>query len=326
MVALRALKEGDIIVPGRCLLFTSPRNVAEFVNGEGNSALLDGPLMTIKNIATPSGETMTLHAVFVGLAMFIRDFRGKRQRPNAAIEISTSKGANDGFINFAVQTRNGVGIAAGSPIVVDYGEHYKPTAVNTDSAPAKRFRGAIDVVFARQMDSLLELPKAEPEKPEKVPEKVPEKPVPSTPPKAPSGSSSETELSSTSDYVLIYRKGELIIRSKGGAMRIPPKTVVHIFASGAIGDAPAGQSDLRRFKFEKQKKRWSTPPARRSSPWVSSSRRPPVPINSMHTPRWQPRASRPQSLRCRRICATPRPVGPHQRRQQRSNVHRSPRS
>ena len=29
--------------------------------------------------------------------------------------------------------------------------------------------------------------------------------------------------------------------------------MVHIFTNGAIGDAPAGQSDLRRFKFEKPK-------------------------------------------------------------------------
>jgi hypothetical protein len=85
--------------------------------------------------------------------VFARDFRGKRARANAVLRVRPNIGANDGVLQLVVNTRNGCGIAAGSDILCDFGEHYVPTSVPSSMGPAgKRFRGALDVLVARQLE------------------------------------------------------------------------------------------------------------------------------------------------------------------------------
>jgi hypothetical protein len=53
-----------------------------------------------------------------------------------------------------VQTRNGVGIAAKSPVVIIYGNEYDinmaTMAAASDEGDAKRFRGVLDEYFKKQ--------------------------------------------------------------------------------------------------------------------------------------------------------------------------------
>ena len=90
----------------------------------------------------------------VGVSTYARDFRGKRARANAFLRVRPNIGANDGVLQLVVNTRNGCGIAAGSDILCDFGEHYMPTSVPSSMlAGGKRFRGALDVIVRRQLES-----------------------------------------------------------------------------------------------------------------------------------------------------------------------------
>lgn len=154
LCASQGFREGDTVVACRCLLFSTARGVANFLNTEGNGVLLDGPLLHISGLATATDEKMELFAVQVGVSMFIPDFRGKKGRANVTLRITPSLGANDGFLSFVAQTRNACGIAAGSPILCDFGESYRQTHGDPASSPAKRFRGALDVLVAKQWQAL----------------------------------------------------------------------------------------------------------------------------------------------------------------------------
>jgi hypothetical protein len=153
LVASRALKDGDVIIPARVLLYSDIRTLSEFLNGAG-AALADGTLVKLTNLLTATGDTMAMYAVMVGVCTYARDFRGKRARANAFLRVRPNIGANDGVLQLVVNTRNGCGIAAGSDILCDFGENYTPTSVPTSMlAGGKRFRGALDIVVARQLEA-----------------------------------------------------------------------------------------------------------------------------------------------------------------------------
>jgi hypothetical protein len=105
LVASRALKDGDVIMPARVLLYSDVRTLTEFLNGAG-AALADGTLVQLTNLHTPTGDTVSMYAVMVGVSTYARDFRGKRARANAFLRVRPNIGANDGVLQLVVNTRN----------------------------------------------------------------------------------------------------------------------------------------------------------------------------------------------------------------------------
>ena len=79
LTATKSLKEGDEAFTVKCLVFSATHLVAEFLNTEGNSALLQGPLFCITHVAKDDGSVRELYLVPVGLGMYLRDYRGKKK-------------------------------------------------------------------------------------------------------------------------------------------------------------------------------------------------------------------------------------------------------
>ena len=263
LITTKAIKEGDMVVLARCLLFSKSQNVAEFVNSGGNSALLEGPLIHITNVETPLGNTTELFAVLVGIGMFVQDFRGKKARPNACLKFVPGKGCNDGVLTFVASTRNACGIAAGGTILADFGEIYRPLSLTEPSSAAKKFRGALDLVFNRQMENTQEPANLPPPTPSGTPNPTPRPKAADTPvdPQViPSGEGSnaskdnEIKLVATSDYEIIFKEGKtLLIRPLASNTRISPKTVLVTFSAGSV-DVEANQAitaSLFAFHFSK---------------------------------------------------------------------------
>jgi hypothetical protein len=267
------------------LLFSNVACLTEFLNGDGNSALLEGPLVKVDNLAVSGGdvlfgwtETKELYAVFVGAAMFIRDYRGKRGRPNVTMRVTPSKGSADGFISFVVTTRNGSGIAAGSLILADFGEHFMQTAAPL-STSVKRFRGALDVIIARQLAQNVPVvdaaetaaaaaaaaaavvaaaaaaAKAKATAAALLAVPPPAIVVPKPPGAVAVVAGGEIPVGAHGDYTLVVKDGALVMRSKGSNknLRLPPKTVLYSFSTGMIDEKHKNEGHM--FKFTKPKEK-----------------------------------------------------------------------
>ncbi len=155
LTATSALKEGQAVMNVKCLTFSAPQLVAEFLNNEGNSAVMQGPLFCITHVEVDDGTQRELFLVPVGLGMYLRDFRGKKGRRNVVLTAHPEVGPNDGMLTLEVSTRNNSGIAAGQHLFADFGESFR-TVSYLENSSSKRFRGALDVIFARQSNEPLE--------------------------------------------------------------------------------------------------------------------------------------------------------------------------
>ena len=90
-------------------------------------------------------QPVEIWAVLVGVAQYIQDFHDIRPRANAVLEFDPTRGINSDSLKVVVCTRTGVGISAGSPILLNYGANF-----NFESACAKNssdfFLGALNMV------------------------------------------------------------------------------------------------------------------------------------------------------------------------------------
>ena len=164
IVTQRKLAETAIAMEAPCLPFSSAAAIGEFLNHGGNSVLAEGGLVEVTGIKTQDDSTCSIFAALVGCARFIRDCRQvgagltkagpASRRANVRFECAPGAGANDGFLFVRVVTRNGVGIAAGSELVADFGPEYT-TAKAGEGSLQKKFKGALDALFQSQkkMDS-----------------------------------------------------------------------------------------------------------------------------------------------------------------------------
>ena len=150
LVTTRALKEGATICSVSALLFSKESLVRDFLNVGFHAALTESPLLTVHGLDTVAGQgSMSVHAVLVGAARLVTDFRGFRKWANCSFHVSPDAGANDDFISLVVQTHNGCGVAAGSELMADLGEGFVPGAAG-DRPPSKKFKGALDALFDEQ--------------------------------------------------------------------------------------------------------------------------------------------------------------------------------
>lgn len=149
-----ARREGDEVCSVTGLLYDSIANITNFLSQGGNKVLVDR-LLEIRGLAMNDGEEGSVYMAITGVARYIRHYLGvRRGGPNVVLKVQASKGCGDGLVSCIVQTRNGVGIAARSPIVMNYGNEYDlnvaATAAASDEGDAKRFRGVLDEYFAKQ--------------------------------------------------------------------------------------------------------------------------------------------------------------------------------
>lgn len=151
LVTEKGRGEGDILCPVSCLLFSSAAGLHECISTAGNAALLDGPLLHVSGLRCPGGEVMAAYAIPVGAARLVSDYRAAgRHHPNAVLRARPHRGPNDGFLELVVRTHNGHGIAAGREIVLDLGAA-RAVGLELTAPPAKRFKGSLDALLARQM-------------------------------------------------------------------------------------------------------------------------------------------------------------------------------
>ena len=62
---------------------------------------------------------------------------------------NAAKGFNEGALEIRISTRNGAGVAKGSPILVDYGPGFSmEEAARLVGGSHKNFRGALNATFA----------------------------------------------------------------------------------------------------------------------------------------------------------------------------------
>jgi hypothetical protein len=105
-------------------------------------------------------------AVLVGACQFTQHFNGYRPRANCILEFDVSKGFNNGeqeepagvstaALKLKIATRNGAGVSAGSPLLLNYGMSFDFGAACTRfAADTAIFKGALDALFDSQKNRL----------------------------------------------------------------------------------------------------------------------------------------------------------------------------
>ena len=114
------------------LTFDSMEKLRRFIEASGKEFL--SLVLRIDNVhlnnETPP-KVGPLYHVVTGAGRFIRHYTPIRKSPNVVLEIVTSRGLNDGLVKVFVRARNKVGIAQGSPLLLNYGQDYDHDAVAT---------------------------------------------------------------------------------------------------------------------------------------------------------------------------------------------------
>ena len=104
-----------------------------------------------------AGSNVVVYAVLVGVAQYIQHYQGIRPRANATLRFRPSSGFNSCALEVIVSTRTGVGIAAGGPVLLDYGPEFDlADAQRTMQSCGDVFSGALDAIFNAQRRHLPE--------------------------------------------------------------------------------------------------------------------------------------------------------------------------
>jgi hypothetical protein len=152
-----ARREGDEICFVTGLLYDSVASLTTFLSHGGNRVLVDR-LFEIRGLGMADdteGSLGSLYMAVTGVARYLRHYLGvRRGGPNAVIMVQTGMGCGDGLVKCVVQTRKAAGIAAKSPVVINYGNEYDMNvatmAAASDEGDAKRFRGVLGTFFTKQ--------------------------------------------------------------------------------------------------------------------------------------------------------------------------------
>ena len=120
--ALKATREGEVVCNATALFFDSWDALASLLGDPQCSGFADR-VCRIRGVMRSEEET-TVWAVLVGAAQFVQHFQGYRARANAMLEFDATRGFNNGALRIVAATRTGVGIAAGAPVLLNYGPDF----------------------------------------------------------------------------------------------------------------------------------------------------------------------------------------------------------
>ncbi len=142
-------RDGEVVCKASALFFDSWEALTRFLklsNGRFSDriAQVDG--------VHRHQERITVWAVLIGVAQYVQHFESYRPRANTILEFDASVGFNnsgEGALKLVVATRTGVGIAAGAPVLLNYGMYFDFSAMCT-KAHTTEIQGALNVIFEAQ--------------------------------------------------------------------------------------------------------------------------------------------------------------------------------
>lgn len=144
------------------LSFDSLPRLRSFLDSSPAASEAIGGLVKIRGVRFDDGlgdeasppQPGDLYHVLLGLAKLITPLHvGNKKQSNVALQLDLAQGANDGLLKVIVATRNKCGVAAGSPLVIDYGMEYDHDIVAEQVAATgrdpKRLKGLLDKYFTK---------------------------------------------------------------------------------------------------------------------------------------------------------------------------------
>ena len=147
--AARLFRDGESL-PASALFFDAEAMLKMWLEHPGHNAYCDR-IVAIADVQK-QGSPVTVFAVLIGAAQFVNSYCGIRRGPNAKLVFTPARGFNEGALELQIATRNGAGIAKGSPIVMDYGPH--GVFACGASAGGVRIASALSALFEQQRVSL----------------------------------------------------------------------------------------------------------------------------------------------------------------------------
>ena len=153
-------RDGDIVCGASALFWDEWDGLLAWVELPGNARFCDRIVQIDK--VRRIGQDRTVWAVLVGVVQFAQHYDGYRPRANCVLEFNPSKGFNHSgtgqagvstaALTLKVATRNGAGISAGSPLLLNYGMSFDFAAAGRGDVG--EFKGALDSLFETQRGRL----------------------------------------------------------------------------------------------------------------------------------------------------------------------------
>jgi hypothetical protein len=154
LVATKAFRENDKICDAAGLVFDSLDKLRAYLDAGDINKVLVSVLIRIDGVhmnEEDPPEVGSLYLAPTGAVRYARHYHPNKRSPNAALSVDVAAGANDGLVSMVVRTRNKVGIAPGTPILINFGidyDHEAATKVAGDP-DTKRLKGMLENYFSR---------------------------------------------------------------------------------------------------------------------------------------------------------------------------------
>ena len=145
-----SVKEAEKIIDVPALWYDSLDSLRKFLAMKGNEYWATR-VVKIEGVAKGDGET-DMYAVMVGCAQYTNHYHCIKKFANARLKFYPEKGFTAGALVLEASSRNSTGLAAGSEVLINYGVSVSTDEDTSFGPDAKRFKGALDTLFARQLD------------------------------------------------------------------------------------------------------------------------------------------------------------------------------
>ena len=170
VVARRSMRDGDVVCTLGGLAYDSVENVHAFMNSNPSGRELVGGLVRIDGVQhealgdegsapqalgdfSPTAPKFApIYFVMAGIGRYVRHYAqvGAKQA-NTVLSCNLGAGAGDSLVQLVVKTRNRSGIAAGSPVLFNFGMDYDHAVVSRvfaeEASQPQRIRTMPDTYF-----------------------------------------------------------------------------------------------------------------------------------------------------------------------------------
>ena len=166
------MRDGDVVCTLGGVAYDSVENLRAFMNGNPSGRELVGGLVRIDGVQhetlgdegsasqslgdfSPSAPKFApIYFVMTGIGRYVRHHaQAGAKQANAVLSCNLGAGAGDGLVQLVVKTRNRSGIAAGSPVLLNFGMDYDHSVVSRvfaeEASQPKRLRTMLDAYFKR---------------------------------------------------------------------------------------------------------------------------------------------------------------------------------